>query len=121
MSEARIQKAIQEFLQSQGWYTAKLHGNRYTTRGIPDLLTINRSGLAVMIEVKQPGEDPEQTQIQQMTKIYQAGGVAFLAESVDDVRPLIGESRGFLRHLSANQITQLRDKHAMPFAFLVVP
>ncbi len=53
-------------------------------RGTPDLLAVI-SGRFVAIEVKRPGGKASKLQIAQLKRIEAAGGLAILAESVEDV------------------------------------
>lgn len=53
-------------------------------RGTPDILAVI-SGRFVAIEVKRPGGKPSKLQLAQLKRIEAAGGVAFVADSIDDV------------------------------------
>ena len=53
-------------------------------RGVPDILAVI-SGRFVAIEVKAPGGKPSKLQLAQLKRIENAGGVAMVAESVDEV------------------------------------
>ena len=45
----------------------------------------------IVIEVKRPGEKPTKLQEHTLRKWAEAGAVTLVAESIDDVRRLIGE------------------------------
>ena len=53
-------------------------------RGTPDILAVI-SGKFVSIEVKAPGGKASKLQIAQLKRIEAAGGVAILAESLEEV------------------------------------
>lgn len=53
-------------------------------RGTPDILAVI-SGRFVAIEVKRPGGKPSKLQLVQLKRIEAAGGIAMVAESVDEV------------------------------------
>lgn len=53
-------------------------------RGTPDILAVI-SGKFVAIEVKAPGGKASKLQIAQLKRIEAAGGVAILAESLEEV------------------------------------
>lgn len=68
----------------------KIHGGMFQAAGIPDLICcIN--GQFVGIEVKLPGKEKNLTKIQQhwIDLIKKAGGVAFMATSVEQVKEML--------------------------------
>jgi hypothetical protein len=88
--EARLHKKIQALIKRQGGTCFKIHGgdNPFQAVGIPDLLCCIR-GRFVGIEVKLPGEPLRAAQVVQLAKIYKAGGVAAIVESVEQARSLL--------------------------------
>jgi Holliday junction resolvase len=82
MAEKEIHNAIRDHMRSKGAYVVKTAPP--IDNGTPDLL-VCLGGLFVGIEVKQPGKSPSKIQQHRMRQIQDAGGVAFVATSVDDV------------------------------------
>ncbi len=83
--EKTIENQIKKWLDSQGYWWMKVHGDMFQKSGIPDILAcIN--GKFVGIEVKRPGGVMSELQKYNIEKIQAAGGVAFVAYSVEDVR-----------------------------------
>ena len=86
VKESEVQKQIQYYLSSLGAFHFKTIAN--TTNGIPDLIAC-LDGKFVAIEVKKPGGKPSPLQVVKIRKIEEAGGIAFIAYSVEDVKRLI--------------------------------
>ena len=85
MTEQAIQTKIVKFLQGIGAYVVKVVvGNR---AGIPDLLVCYQ-GEFIGIEVKKPETLSRVTPLQKhnIALITKAGGKAFVASSVEDVK-----------------------------------
>lgn len=83
--EKTIENQIKKWLEKQGYWWMKVHGDLFQKSGIPDILAcIN--GKFVGIEVKRPGGRLSELQKYNIEKIQAAGGVAFVATSVDEVR-----------------------------------
>jgi Holliday junction resolvase len=88
--EGRLVRRVSTWLKDQGATVYKIHGgDNFQEDGIPDLLCCLR-GVFVGIELKQEGEKPSKAQEHQMRKINHAGGIAFVAESLDDVKAELG-------------------------------
>jgi len=83
MLESAIQKKISDYLGAlpECWTCKVMASNK---RGTPDILCVI-NGRFVAIEVKRPGGKPSKLQLAQLKRIEAAGGIAFIAESVDDV------------------------------------
>ncbi len=83
MIEQKVQKRILAFLEEVGAYSVKLiAANR---AGAPDILACI-GGKFVGIEVKRPGKEATPLQLHHLQRIKEAGGVAFVAHGVDEVR-----------------------------------
>ena len=84
MTEQNIQKKIISYLQKEaGAYVVKtVVSNR---AGVPDLLACI-GGRFVAIEVKRPGKDATPLQRYNIGAILEAGGTAFVAHGVDEVK-----------------------------------
>lgn len=84
--EAKVKHAIKKYLTSiHAWYFMPI-GGAFTSHGIPDIIVCHR-GMFVGIECKAPGRKAGTTplQLMQIAGINGAGGVAFVADCVEDV------------------------------------
>ena len=68
----------------------KYHGSAYTRTGEPDIHGCYR-GVALKLEVKQPGEEPTRIQVKTLEKWAAAGAITGVVRSVDDVESLLYE------------------------------
>lgn len=83
--EKHIETKIKGYLDSLGAYYIKTHGSVYSRAGTPDIIAcIN--GRFIAIEVKRPGGVVSPLQRANLKMIEQAGGVAFVAYSVEDTK-----------------------------------
>ena len=64
------------------WFI-KIHGNPFMPSGTPDLLGCV-DGLFFGFEVKVPGEEPSQLQIESIRDIRRAGGVGEIIETPEE-------------------------------------
>lgn len=85
MSEKRIENQIKQYLDSIGAWHIKTHGNMFSRAGTPDVLACV-NGRFVAIEVKQPGGRVSPLQMAHIKLINQAGGVAFVAYSLEETK-----------------------------------
>ena len=84
-TEKKIENQIKKWLDKQGYWWMKVHGDLFQKSGVPDILAcIN--GRFVGIEVKRPGGKVSALQDYNIEQIRASGGVAFVATSVDEVR-----------------------------------
>lgn len=85
-AEKKVEDQIKKYLDSLGSYYLKVHGSAFQPAGTPDILAcIN--GKFVGIEVKKPkGGVVSELQKFKIKQIQNAGGVAFVARSVKDVK-----------------------------------
>ena len=81
--EAKVQTAIINWLVYLGAWVVKTIAT--SKNGTPDVLGC-LNGLFIGIEVKKPGGKPSPLQRVQLRKIREAGGIAFTAESLDEVK-----------------------------------
>lgn len=83
--EKVIENQIKKWLEQNNYWFIKVHGDMFQKAGVPDILAcIN--GKFVGIEVKRPGGVVSALQKYNIQRIKEAGGVAFVAYSVEDVR-----------------------------------
>lgn len=84
-SEKSIENQIKKWLDSNGYWWMKVHGDMFQKAGVPDIIAcIN--GKFVGIEVKRPGGRVSELQKHQIEQIQKSGGVAFVAYSLEEVR-----------------------------------
>lgn len=88
MAEKRIENQIKQYLDSIGAWHIKTHGNMFSKAGTPDIIACLR-GRFVAIEVKQPGGRVSPLQMAHIKLINRAGGVAFVAYSLEDVKHIL--------------------------------
>jgi hypothetical protein len=83
--EKLIVNKIKDWLSvnCSGFYF-KVHGGPYQRSGLPDIMGC-WNGRFIGIEVKQPGGKPTELQQRTINDINRAGGLAFVACSVEDV------------------------------------
>lgn len=88
--EKDIQAKIMSYLKSlPGAFAWKAHaGGIYATGGIPDVLCIYK-GRFYAFEVKRPGNKPTDLQRVTIARMSEAGAVAKVVESVDEVKAAI--------------------------------
>lgn len=88
--EKRIENQIKSYLDSIGAYYIKTHGSMFSKAGTPDILACV-NGKFVGIEVKAPGGRVSALQIANIKLINNAGGVAFVAYSLEETKQHIKE------------------------------
>ena len=86
MLEKDIVNAILKVLRIRGYWAEKIHGGPYQRMGTPDIIACSPQGQFIGIEVKRPGKEPTPVQLRVIAEIREAGGIAFVATSVEDVR-----------------------------------
>ena len=88
MREKNIENAIKKYLKSKGAYCVKYHGNQFSQVGVPDLLVAYK-GRFLGIEIKNEIGKTSPLQDVNIEQINKAGGIGFVARSVEDVRKVI--------------------------------
>ena len=94
--EGEIVREIKAYLQSEGFFVWKNHGNQYSLAGLPDLMAV-KGGLLWAIEVKQPGEEEKgltEIQAHRLEQLKESGAVTMVASSVDTVRGVVEMTQG---------------------------
>lgn len=92
MLESDIVRSCVKYLKSQGAFVYKSHGSPLQTKGLPDLIVCYH-GQFYGIEVKRPGEDATKLQKYVLNEIEQAGGIAAVVHSVEEVKDVLNVSR----------------------------
>jgi len=82
--EKHITKSIRDFLKVMGIFHWKEHGGLGSAPGVPDIIGIY-GGRLLAIEIKTPKGKLSPQQNYFLKKISEAGGIAFVARSVEDV------------------------------------
>lgn len=84
--ENRVKNAIKKWLVSQRIYYFSAAAGPFTVHGVPDLVACYK-GRFIGIECKAPGKEKNTTRNQDhhIQRINDAGGLAFVATSVQDV------------------------------------
>lgn len=83
--EKKVENQIKRYLDGLGAYHIKIHGSAYMPAGTPDILACV-NGRFVGIEVKKPnGGVVSALQKLKIKQIKNAGGVALVATSVEEV------------------------------------
>lgn len=89
MKEKAIENQIKNWLEKQGYWWMKVHGDMFQKAGIPDIITCVH-GRFVAIEVKRPnGGVVSALQKYNINKIKENEGIAFVARSLDDVKSVV--------------------------------
>ena len=88
MTEAKIQAQILKTLREAGAYTFKTIVS--SAGGVPDVIACYR-GMFIAIEVKSVKGKASELQKVNLEWIRQAGGIAIVARSADEVRKLLTE------------------------------
>lgn len=88
-SEKQIENQIKRYLERLeamgiAWHM-KVHGSMFQKAGVPDIIAVI-NGRFVGIEVKRPGGVVSKLQEYHIRKINEAGGAAFVAYSVEEVK-----------------------------------
>jgi len=92
LREKDITLAIRDFLKVRGVWHYKAWGGPMSAPGIPDIIGCLPGGRFIGIEVKRPGGELSSHQARVLANITDAGGLAIVAWSVEDViRALAGE------------------------------
>lgn len=84
LPEKKIQNKIRRFLVSQGAYHFKHFGCMFSRAGVPDIIACLK-GLFVAIEVKSEKGKLSELQEINIQQIREAGGIAMVARSVEEV------------------------------------
>lgn len=85
MTEQDIQTSIKNQLKRNGWLVTKLI--QTSTNGIPDLLAL-KNGVAVFVEVKMPGNQPDPLQTLRIGQLRKQNFEVIIATSKTDVEHL---------------------------------
>lgn len=88
MREKTIENKIKKYLRDNGAYCVKYHGNQFSQVGVADLLVCYK-GRFLAIEIKNETGKTSPLQDVNIEQVRNAGGISFVARSVEDVRKVI--------------------------------
>lgn len=89
VAEKNVENKIKKYLDSIGAYYLKVHGSMYQPAGTPDILACV-NGRFIGIEVKrEKGGVVSELQKSKIRQIKNAGGIAFVARSVEEVSAML--------------------------------
>ena len=93
--ENRIVDSIRNYLVSVGGKSIKTHGDAFSEIGTPDMIGVYR-GRCLVVEVKQPLEEPTPIQAQRLREWAAAGAVVGVAHSLDEFKLILRRIDGEL-------------------------
>jgi Holliday junction resolvase len=88
MREKNIENKIKTYLKSIGAYCVKYHGNKFSQVGVADLLVCYK-GRFLAIEIKNEIGKTSPLQEENILMVKKAGGISFVARSVEEVKEII--------------------------------
>jgi Holliday junction resolvase len=93
--ERDVDRQFTKLLKKDGLTSIKLSTlGRYGTSGWPDRLVLAPGGIAVFVELKAPGKEPTDLQLD---RIQQLNDLGFNAGWCDNAEEAIARVRGFIR------------------------
>jgi Holliday junction resolvase len=95
ITEKEITYSIRSLLKQFGIFHFKHFGGLYAAKGVPDILGVYQ-GRFLGIEVKTDNGKVSQEQERFIQNINDAGGIAFVARSIDDVIAKLGLEKRML-------------------------
>jgi hypothetical protein len=94
--ETMLTHSIRNLLKTFGIFHYKNHGGLGSAPGLPDLTGCLKDGRAFWIEVKTPAGRLSDHQVRFIKNIQDAGGIAFVARSIEDVIENLGLQKRML-------------------------
>ena len=86
--ETKLQKKVQDYIESIGGYCFKVHGSAYMKAGIPDVICCYK-GYFIGIECKVDNNTMTSLQEEHRDMIVRAGGIHILAYKLEHVKLVI--------------------------------
>jgi Holliday junction resolvase len=93
--EAILTRSVRQLLNAAGVFHWKNHGGLGSAPGLPDICAVH-NGRMVAIELKAPRGVVSPQQQQFIDRINEAGGLAFVARTIDEVIDSLGLQDRFL-------------------------
>lgn len=101
--ESEIEKEICRFAERSGCYVRKFTSHHAK---VPDRIIVSKNGF-LFLEIKRPGEMPDEGQADEIRSIMRAGGLATWCDNADDgkrfVAQLMLHSNDFFREICHEQ------------------
>lgn len=97
-AEKQFENKVKAFLKEQGVYFVKFFGCAFTRAGVPDLLCCV-NGRFVAVEIKAENGKPSLLQLEEISKVHEAGGVALVIRPSD-----FDKFKGLILGLKANDL-----------------
>ena len=88
MREKTVENKIKEYLFTRGIYHFKVHGSKFMTPGIADIISCV-NGHFVAIEVKRPGGRESEQQKVHRHNVIKSNGISIVADCVEDVMAVV--------------------------------
>lgn len=91
-SENKIVDKIKKWVKAQGGKALKIHGGATTQAGEPDIfgaLVYKNRHVIFVVEIKQPGEEPEKLQYQRLVEWQRLGLLSFWATSLEEFKAVL--------------------------------
>lgn len=125
MKEEVIVKFIEKSLLFKNRFYINVHGSDYSLNGTPDIITSDKNGTFLAIEVKAPKEQPRTTQWRRAIEILNSKNNSRIIIAYDDfdidkvdnhqlpimkINNIIGESEFELLNSKLSQTTELKLK-----------
>ena len=76
-SEKTFENKVKLYLKQKGAYFIKIHGDRFSKVGVPDLIVCYK-GLFIGIELKASNGKPSELQLYNLREIEKSGGISYL-------------------------------------------
>lgn len=88
MTEQRVVGMIESQLNADGRWYVNFHGSMFSKSGTPDILTVDRTGKLVGVEIKKPGGMVAINQLRRGLEIIKSGGRFVIATNDFDLADL---------------------------------
>jgi penicillin-binding protein-related factor A (putative recombinase) len=79
-----------DVIRARGGFVMKIHGGPTMMAGVPDITGVYR-GKSLWFETKLPGNKPTPIQLRRLYQIQQAGGIAYVVRSKQDVIQILNK------------------------------
>lgn len=95
-AEKNFETKVKKFLDEQGCYYIKTHGDRFSKKGVPDLI-ICCNGFFLGVELKAANGKPSELQKYHVELIKKAGGLSMILypDGYEEFKELVLFLKGF--------------------------
>ncbi len=99
-SESKFQKKVLMFLRKiVGGHWIKIHASSYQLEGEPDIVGCFE-GQFFAFELKQGNYQPTALQLYKIERINEAGGIAIVARSIEDIEEALSRGSSYIPQFS---------------------